>query len=89
MTSRAEDGAKQKLEDELLRRALKQGNHQAETTGDALGLKQVRLLRIDQRGIRAVNSTVNYSRLSSQKFDPGEAPKPRQSITLNLDYCLF
>ncbi len=89
MTSLAEDGGKKTLEDELLRSALRQGEHQAKTTADALGLNQLRLMRIDQRGVRAVNSTVNYSRLSPQKFDPGEAPKPRQSITLNLDYCLF
>ncbi|MDP7327550.1 MAG: SIMPL domain-containing protein [Prochlorococcaceae cyanobacterium ETNP7_MAG_30] len=87
MTSRPEKGGKKQLEDELLRRALQQGKHQAENTSDALGLKQVRLIRIDKRGDRAHYPSVTY-RAASQKFDPGEAPKPRQSITLNLDYCL-
>ena len=89
MTSRAEDGANKKLEDELMRRALNQGKRQAETTADALGINHVRLMRVDQRGSRTHYPSVSYSRTAAQKFDPGESPKPRQSITLNLDYCLF
>ncbi|MFL0728682.1 MAG: SIMPL domain-containing protein [Prochlorococcus sp.] len=88
MSSLAEAGSEKKLEDELLRRALQQGKRQAGTTSAALGLKQVRLMRIDKRGGTTHKPLVTY-RAAAQKFDPGEAPKPRQSITLNLDYCLF
>ena len=88
MTSRPEKGGKKQLEDELLRRALQQGKHQAETTSAALGLKQVRLLRIDQRAGGAIRP-LSFSKAASSRFNPDEAPQPRQSLNLNLDYCLF
>ncbi|KGG30158.1 hypothetical protein EV13_0490 [Prochlorococcus sp. MIT 0702] len=87
MSSRADLASEQKLKNQLLRRALQQGKHQAETTSDALGLKQVRLLRIDQRGGGAIRS-LSFSKAASSRFNPDEAPQPRQSLTLNLDYCL-
>ena len=87
MSSRADLASEQQLKNQLLRRALQQGKHQAETTSDALGLKQVRLLRIDQRGDGSIRR-LSFSKAASSSFNPDEAPQPRQSLTLNLDYCL-
>ena len=83
----ADLASEQQLKNQLLRRALQQGKHQAETTSDALGLKQVRLLRIDQRGDGSIRR-LSFSKAASSSFNPDEAPQPRQSLTLNLDYCL-
>jgi len=88
MSSRADLAGEQQLKNQLLRRALQQGKHQAETTSAALGLKQVRLLRIDQRAGGAIRP-LSFSKAASSSFNPDEAPQPRQSLTLNLDYCLF
>ncbi|MED5469076.1 MAG: SIMPL domain-containing protein, partial [Cyanobacteriota bacterium] len=87
MSSRADLASEQQLKNQLLRRALQQGKHQAETTSAALALKQVRLLRIDQRSGGAIRP-LSFSKAASSSFNPDEAPQPRQSLTLNLDYCL-
>ena len=80
------DGARS-LQQQLLERALARGRRQAESTQQLLGLSQLRLIRIDQRSGGGLLRTSALSR-SEKSFDPSEAPKPRQSIRLNLDYCL-
>ena len=80
------DGARS-LQQQLLERALATGRRQAESTQQLLGLRQLRLIRIDQRsGGGALRTSALYRK--ERSFDPAEAPKPRQSIRLNLDYCL-
>ena len=87
MTSLSSTDGAQSLEQQLLERALAKGRRQAESTQQLLGLRQLQLIRIDQRngGGHLRSSALSWSEGS---FDPSEAPKPRQSIRLNLDYCL-
>ena len=80
------DGARS-LQQQLLERALATGRRQAESTQQLLGLRQLQLIRIDQRSGGGHLRSSALSR-SEGSFDPSEAPKPRQSIRLNLDYCL-
>ena len=80
------DGARS-LQQQLLERALATGRRQAESTLQLLGRRQLRLIRIDQRSGGGALRTSALSR-KERSFDPAEAPKPRQSIRLNLDYCL-
>ena len=87
MTSLSSTDGARSLQQQLLERALATGRRQAESTQQLLGLRQLRLIRIDQRRGGAPLRTNALSR-SKQSFDPSEAPKPRQSIRLNLDYCL-
>jgi hypothetical protein len=47
----------------------------------------VELLRIDQRGA-GYRPMALASMNRAQSFNPGEAPRPSQSIGLDLDYCL-
>ena len=79
-------GTEAQLQTKLLREALADGRRQAEATASALGLKMVRLLRIDQRsggGFRPMPM------LAARNFNPDEAPAPERSVSLGLDYCLF
>ena len=79
-------GREAQLQSKLLREALGDGRRQAEATASALGLKTVRLLRIDQRsggGFRPMPM------LAARSFNPDEAPPPERSVSLGLDYCLF
>ena len=87
MTSLSSTDGARSLQQQLLERALATGRRQAESTQQLLGLRQLRLIRIDQRRGGAPLRTSSISR-SERSFDPSEAPKPRQSIRLNLDYCL-
>ena len=79
-------GSEAQLQTKLLREALADGRRQAEATASALGLRTVRLLRIDQRsggGLRPMPM------LAARSFNPDEAPPPERSVSLGLDYCLF
>ena len=87
MTSLASSDSRASLADQLLKQALETGQRRAQATARALGLRKVELLLIDQRG-----STQRHMQMAARKestgFRPGEAPKPSQSLTLKLDYCL-
>ena len=87
MTSLASSDSRASLADQLLKQALDTGRRRAQATARALGLRKVELLLIDQRG-----STQRPMQMAARKestgFRPGEAPKPSQSLTLKLDYCL-
>ncbi|QNI99107.1 uncharacterized conserved secreted protein (DUF541) [Synechococcus sp. A15-62] len=87
MTSLASSDSRASLADQLLKQALETGQRRAQATARALGLRKVELLLIDQRG-----STQRPMQMAARKestgFRPGEAPKPSQSLTLKLDYCL-
>jgi hypothetical protein len=88
ITSLASNSGGEALDDQLLKRALKQGRRRANVTASALGLGRVDLLRINQRGggVRPVAYT--EARMSKPAFRPDEAPKPTRSLSLGLDYCL-
>jgi uncharacterized protein YggE len=85
-TAQAADASETKLQTRLLREALAEGKRQADATAEALGLRRVQLLRIDQRsgGIRPVP----YGMAVARSFNPDEAPAPQRSVSLALDYCL-
>ena len=87
MTSLASGESSASLADQLLKQALETGRRRAQATARALGLRKVELLLIDQRGSthRPMAMAV---RMGEASFRPGEAPKPSQSLTLKLDYCL-
>ena len=70
-----------------MRQALADGKRQAQATADALGLRRVQLLRINQRGGHGPRP-MPYNRALSASFNPEEAPAPRNSVSLALDYCL-
>ena len=86
-TSLAASGSAESLQAQLMRQALVDGKRQAQATADALGLRRVQLLRINQRGGYAPRPMA-YNRALSASFNPDEAPAPRNSVSLALDYCL-
>ena len=87
-TSLAASGSAETLQAQLMRQALADGKRQAQATADALGLRRVQLLRINQRGGYRPRPMA-CSRALSASFNPDEAPAPRNSMSLALDYCLF
>ena len=86
-TAQAASGSEAELQKRLLRDALADGQRQAEATADALGLRRVKLLRIDQRGGGSIRP-VPYAMAARNSFRPGEAPPPQSTLRLALDYCL-
>ena len=87
MTSLASGESSASLADQLLKQALETGRRRAQATARALGLRKVELLLIDQRGA-TYRPMAKAARMGEASFRPGEAPKPSQSLTLKLDYCL-
>ena len=87
MTSLASSESSASLADRLLKQALETGQRRSEATARALGLRKVELLLIDQRG-STYRPMAMAARMGEASFRPGEAPKPSQSLTLKLDYCL-
>jgi len=87
MTSLSSDAGQVTLQTQLMKQALDEGRRQAEAMASALGLRRVALLRIDQRGA-GYRPMPLASVDRAERFNPGEAPRPRQSIGLDLDYCL-
>ena len=87
MTSLASSNSRASLADRLLKQALETGQRRAEATARALGLRKVELLLIDQRG--SIHRPMPMvARMGEASFRPGEAPKPSQTLSLKLDYCL-
>ena len=86
-TSLAASGSAETVQAQLMRQALADGKRQAQATADALGLRRVQLLRINQRGGTSPRP-VAMNRALSASFNPDEAPAPRNSVSLALDYCL-
>lgn len=76
------------LDDQLLKRALKQGRRRANVAASALGLGRVDLLRINQRSGRVRPVAYAKAGMSQPAFRPDEVPNPERSLTLGLDYCL-
>ena len=86
-TAMAAGGTEAELQTRLLREALAEGKRQAQTTAEALGLRRVQLLRIDQRGGGAIRP-LPYAMAAARSFNPDEARAPESSMSLALDYCL-
>ena len=88
ITSLASNSGGEALDDQLLKRALQEGRRRANVTASALGLGRVDLLRINQRGGGVRPVAYAEARMSKPAFRPDEAPKPKRSLSLGLDYCL-
>lgn len=86
-TAQAAGGSEAQLQTRLLRQALAEGRRQGQATADALGLRRVQLLRIDQRGGGPIRP-MPYAMAATRSFNPDEAPAPERSVSLALDYCL-
>ncbi|WP_114993529.1 SIMPL domain-containing protein [Synechococcus sp. UW179A] len=87
MTSLPSAEGQDRIQDQLLERALERGRRQAERTAAALRLRRVALLRIDQRSHASVRPAA-MAVSAAPRFRPEEAPLPTASLTLALDYCL-
>ena len=87
MTSLPSAEGQDRLQDQLLEKALQRGRRQAERTASALGLRRVALLRIDQRSHASARPSAMGVN-ASPRFRPEEAPLPKASLSLALDYCL-
>ena len=88
ISAEAARGNEAELRSRLLRQALSEGQRQAQATADALGLRRVQLLRIDQRGGGSVRP-MPYAMTARNSFNPDEARAPQSSVSLGLDYCLL
>ena len=88
ISAEAARGSEAELRSRLLRQALSEGQRQAQATADALGLRRVQLLRIDQRGAGSVRP-MPYAMAARNSFNPDEARAPQSSVSLGLDYCLL
>ena len=87
MTSLPSSSGQNRLQEQLLERALQRGRRQAERTAAALKLHRIALLRIDQRSHSSLRpSPMGVS--AAPRFRPEEAPLPTGSLSLALDYCL-
>jgi uncharacterized protein YggE len=86
-TAEAASSSEAQLRTRLLREALADGQRQAQATADALGLRRVQLLRIDQRGGGSIRP-MPYAMAARNSFNPDEARAPQSSVSLGLDYCL-
>ncbi|MCP9830321.1 SIMPL domain-containing protein [Synechococcus sp. HJ21-Hayes] len=86
-TAEAAGGSEAQLQTKLLRAALADGRRQAQTIADALGLRRVQLLRIDQRGGGLIRP-MPYAMAARSSFNPDEARPPESTVSLALDYCL-
>ena len=81
MTSLASSNSRASLADQLLKQALETGQRRAQATARALGLRKVELLLIDQRDLTHRPMPM-VARMEEASFRPGDAPKPRQNLTL-------
>lgn len=86
-SAEAASASEAQLRTRLLRNALAEGQRQAQVTAEALGLRRVQLLRIDQRGGGSIRP-VPYAMAARSSFNPDEARAPESSVSLALDYCL-
>jgi uncharacterized protein YggE len=86
-TAEAAGASEAQLHAKLLRAALADGQRQAQTIADALGLRRLQLLRIDQRGGAPIRP-MPYAMAVRSGFNPDEARPPESTVTMALDYCL-
>ena len=85
--SMADEAAAQKLQQNLMAKALLRGTSEAQATAEVIGLTQVRIISI-QRGDSIQGPRPMLMKSSAEGFDPQQAPSPRTSVGLRLVYCL-
>ena len=86
-TSLASSDRRASLADQLLKQDLETGRRRAQSTARALGLSKVESFLIDQQGSTHLPMPM-VARMGEASFRPGEAPKPSQTLTLKLNFCL-
>ncbi|AII42263.1 hypothetical protein KR100_02440 [Synechococcus sp. KORDI-100] len=87
MTSQADPGDAELVQQRLTVAALRRGTAEAEAMAAAIGVSRVRLLRINRPDAMVRPRAIPLETARSG-FRPGEAPKPAQTLRLQLDYCL-
>ena len=87
MTSQADPSEAELVQQRLTVAALRRGTTEAEAMAAAIGVARVRLLRIN-RPEAMVRPRAIPLEAARSGFRPGEAPKPAQTLRLQLDYCL-
>ena len=87
MTSQADSKEAELVQQQLTVAALRRGTTEAEAMAAAIGASRVRLLRINRIDALARPRAMALETTRSG-FKPGEAPKPIQTLRLQLEYCL-
>ena len=87
MTSQADASEAELVQQRLTVAALRRGTAEAEAMAAAIGVARVRLLRINRQDAMVRPRAIALETARSG-FRPGEAPKPAQTLRLQLDYCL-
>jgi uncharacterized protein YggE len=75
------------LRQRLMTSALKRAQADAEAIAQAIGASTVTLQSIDRQGSMGRPRPLRME-LQSNGFDPGEAPEPTITLSLQLEYCL-
>ena len=87
MTSQADPGDAELVQQRLTVAALRRGTAEAEAMAAAIGVSRGRLLRINRPDAMVRPRAIPLETARSG-FRPDEAPKPLQTLRLQLDYCL-
>ena len=87
MTSQADPGDAELVQQRLTVAALRRGTAEAEAMAAAIGVSRVRLLRINRPDAMVRPRAIPLETARSG-FRPEEAPKPLQTLRLQLNYCL-
>ena len=87
MTSQADASEAELVQQRLTVAALRRGTAEAEAMAAAIGVARVRLLRINRPDAMVRPRAIPLEAARSG-FRPEEAPKPLQTLRLQLDYCL-
>ena len=87
MTSQADPGDAELVQQRLTVAALRRGTAEAEAMAAAIGVSRVRLLRINRPDAMVRPRAIPLETARSG-FRPDEAPKPLQTLRLQLNYCL-
>ena len=87
MTSQADPDDAELVQQRLTVAALRRGTAEAEAMAAAIGVSRVRLLRINRPDAMVRPRAIPLETARSG-FRPDEAPKPLQTLRLQLDYCL-
>lgn len=87
MTSQADASEAELVQQRLTVAALRRGTAEAQAMAAAIGGSRVRLMRINRQDAMVRPRAIPLETARSG-FRPGEAPKPMQTLRLQLDYCL-
>ena len=87
MSSQADASEAELVQQRLTVAALRRGTAEAQAMAAAIGVSRVRLMRINRQDAMVRPRAIPLETARSG-FRPGEAPRPMQTLRLQLDYCL-